>query len=919
MPILNYLDFDLILSGDGSAFRAHVINSPAGQARTPFKEPFSSQALDAFFAQVGRAGGGPGANQPQSDEDAVKTFGAQLFDAVFQGEVREVFRRSVDAADREQAGLRLKLRLDDAPTLADLPWEFLFDAGRKRFLALSNETPIVRFLELPERVQPLRIQPPLNILVMLAGPADYPALDLESEWQRMGAALKDLEQRGLVTLERIAETTTDALLSRLRNSKPYHLFHFIGHGEFAAGTGEGRIIFTDQQGNGRSVDGEILGALLHDVSSLRMVVLNACEGARASSKKPFAGVAQSLVQQGIPAVLAMQFPVTDDAAILFAREFYSSFALGYPVDAALAEARKMIYARDNQIEWGTPVLYLRAPDGRIFDLPDTPPKPDSPAPPATPPAPTPAPAPSVAPPNNVAPASLFISYKHDAEPDQKLAHTLAEHLTQLGHSVFIDTTLRPGESWLEEIDRRLKASDFLIVLLSQASADSEMVKAEIGRAYDYRKLQGHPQTLPVRVAYADLLPYSISAFLNPLQYVVWRDESDNERVALAIQQAIDGKLSDQLPVQAAPAAGPVVISEDGRVVADIKTLHAPLPEFDPRFADDMDAPGGAVKLRDRFYVEREADAFLKREICKTGTTTTIRASRQTGKSSLLVRGVQYAKEKGARVINLDLQNISAEQLASLETFGRYLAESIIRKLRLDPMQLNKLWSGTLGPLDKLTYLMEDYVLPDGDAPLILSLDEADHLLDTKYYQDFFAMIRAWHNNRAFEDLWNRLNVAMVISTEPYLLIPDVTQSPFNVGLKVYLEDFTPAQLSELNQRHGAPLKDNELDAFHKLLSGHPYLTRKALYTMVMEKMSYADLARVAASDTGPFSDHLRRQQWLLRDEPELRAALKSVINAGRCTEDMAFFRLLRAGLVKGSGTTCVCRCGLYRDYFANKL
>ena len=98
-------------------------------------------------------------------------------------------------------------------------------------------------------------------------------------------------------------------------------------------------------------------------------------------------------------------------------------------------------------------------------------------------------------------AKLFISYKRNADPDQQLAQVLYKSLKRDGHQVFMDTTMRTGDAWLEEIDRQLKGSDFLIVLLSQQSADSEMVRAEVSRAYEYRKLQGRPQTLPVRVAY----------------------------------------------------------------------------------------------------------------------------------------------------------------------------------------------------------------------------------------------------------------------------------------------------------------------------------------------------------------------------------------------------------------------------------
>ena len=161
---------------------------------------------------------------------------------------------------------------------------------------------------------------------------------------------------------------TLAELQRKLRQGQYHIFHFIGHGGFDDQAQDGVLILEDQEERGRRVSAQFLGTLLHDHRPLRLAVLNACEGARASRADPFAGTAQSLVQQGIPAVIAMQFEITDDAAICFTREFYAAIAVGYPVDAALAEARKAIFSEVSEIEWGTPVLYMRSPDGLIFEV-----------------------------------------------------------------------------------------------------------------------------------------------------------------------------------------------------------------------------------------------------------------------------------------------------------------------------------------------------------------------------------------------------------------------------------------------------------------------------------------------------------------------------------------------------------------------
>ena len=527
--------------------------------------------------------------------------------------------------------------------------------------------------------------------------------------------------------------------------------------------------------------------------------------------------------------------------------------------------------------------------------------------------------PDLAPTVALAPAHLFVCYARNVSPDRELAVYLSEYLAAQGHDVFIDATLRAGELWLDQIDQQIKASDFLIVLLSDKSSESEMVKAEVSRAYEYRKLQGKPHILPVRVDYEGLLPYSIAAFLNPLQYVVWQGPTDNEQVGLDILAAIEGRLPERTPIQAMPMAKEVIVSEDGRAISDESSLHPPLPEFDPRILEELEVPGGAVKLRDRFYIERDADAHLKREVVRAGTITTIRAPRQAGKSSLLVRGVHHARQRGAKVVSLNMQLVDRDRLPTLDIFLRYLAEFIVSRLRLDGAQVEKAWRGSLGPQDKLTYLMEDYVLTQGDTPILLALDEVDRLLETEWYSDFFALLRAWHESRTLDERWDNLSMVMVISTEPYLLIDSTTQSPFNVGLRLYLRDFDQAQMRDLNDRHGSPVREPDLGQFMELIGGHPYLARKALYTLVSERMLWADLVGSAAADQGPFGDHLRRHHWLLRNEPDLKRALKDVIRLGKCPDDVAFFRLLRAGLVRGNNDACACRCDLYRRYFEEKL
>lgn len=516
---------------------------------------------------------------------------------------------------------------------------------------------------------------------------------------------------------------------------------------------------------------------------------------------------------------------------------------------------------------------------------------------------------------------IFICYNRHITRDKKLVVYLDQFLTVQGYDVFTYFKLQSGQtSWFEEIDRQIKASDFFIVLLSEEGAADEMVQAEVRRASEHRKQQRQPYILPIRLAYEGVLPYPIDACLDPLQYIIWRSETDSERVGQDILAAIAGSLPRQQPIRIEAVGEDSIIAEDGTPIPDEDSLYTPLPSFDPRFLEELEAPGGTVKLRDKFYLEREVDAHLKRQVSRKGTLTTIRGSRQQGKSSLLVRGVYRAHQNKAYTISLDLQRLDSEYMETPAQFLEYLVKSIVRRLHLDVIEVETLWHGSsLGPQEKLTCLLEEYILPKSDRPIVLSIDETDRLLQTTFCDDFFSMVRSWHNSAALGEPWEKLNLVLVISTEPYLLIPDINLSPFNVGLKLDLEDFNESQMHDLNWRHSSPIQEDDFPAVMKLLNGHPYLSRKALYTLVTEKLSWAELTHVAAAEEGPFGDHLRHQQWLLRDEAELRAALKEVIDHNQCQDEDTLFRLLRAGLVRREGDSCICRCDLYRIYFEDKL
>lgn len=363
-----YLDFDVWIDQRSEGlYRAKAWSGAAGfEATESFTLPDALADGELRRPGGGASRGGLGVAAAGASPEQV---GDELFRAVFQGELLKAFQGCLAKA-HGGSGLRIRLRLNDVPHLADLPWEYLYDAEGRGFLALSGRTPVVRYLELSEGLGTLLVEPPLRVLAVISTPRGYRELaEADEEWRRLGAALEPLRRSGLIELERLTLPTLGALEARLRTGQPVHVLHFVGHGGFSELRGEGVLVFEDEDGKGVPVGGPSLAYLLQDHPSLRLAVLNACNGARASREDAFAGTAQVLVQHGVPAVIAMQSEVMDETACRFAEKFYRGLAAGLPVDACVGEVRRALAAERNP-EWGTPVLYLRATDGRLFALQD---------------------------------------------------------------------------------------------------------------------------------------------------------------------------------------------------------------------------------------------------------------------------------------------------------------------------------------------------------------------------------------------------------------------------------------------------------------------------------------------------------------------------------------------------------------------
>ena len=369
---MNDQSFNLLIERYEASWRVKASCSLFGEVTNNIDFPFTISEWQNTFAGVVRSTREidlESLGESSKDlQEQIKTLGSELFKAVFSGEIGEKFSNSLAIAKRDNFELHLNLRLE--PELNGFPWEYLYDA-KEGFIALSERTPLLRYLEVGQPVKSLEVKPPFQVLVIIAIPKGLPSLNVEKEWQGLQMAVEDLEKHSLLELTRLEKPTLQELHNELSlKGKEYHILHFIGHGDFDKGMQQGVLAFEDENRNKHLVSSEKFETVLKSHESLRLVFLNACKGAVTTESNVFSGVAQNLVEGvGIPAVIAMQFAITDAAAITLAKSFYKGLTVRKSVASALASARIAINAsKANELEWSTPILFMRSLNSYLFDI-----------------------------------------------------------------------------------------------------------------------------------------------------------------------------------------------------------------------------------------------------------------------------------------------------------------------------------------------------------------------------------------------------------------------------------------------------------------------------------------------------------------------------------------------------------------------
>jgi CHAT domain len=370
----------LVFSGEGKC--RIFAQSPSGRAEGTAGVPanirmevieLQEALLRGSSARRGNAIVGLGA---AADERIIGEMGARLYSFLFTGDVDNLYKKSlIDAANAREA-LRIKLRIDGPSELATVPWETLYDTKTRQFLSAELRTLFTRSVETNtiNRWVPKK----LNILGMISGPTSYngsqlPALDVDLERSKIESCLNHLiKDLGKATLSWTMSGSYKDLRRRLNAGNAGHegegwtVFHFIGHGDFDERTKQGYLILEEGGGSiGEARYPDTLAPLLTDAGGPQLIVLNSCNGARSASGDLFSSLAAALALAGVPSVIAMQFPVSDEMAIEFSARFYEYLADNYPIQKALAQTR--IDLRGQRIsEWISPVLFMQTPDGQLL-------------------------------------------------------------------------------------------------------------------------------------------------------------------------------------------------------------------------------------------------------------------------------------------------------------------------------------------------------------------------------------------------------------------------------------------------------------------------------------------------------------------------------------------------------------------------
>jgi hypothetical protein len=545
--------------------------------------------------------------------------------------------------------------------------------------------------------------------------------------------------------------------------------------------------------------------------------------------------------------------------------------------------------------------------------------------------------------------TVLISYQNQ-EPDATLAAQFEKAIAADGHQVFITPVeihyfnlSKKTTDWFSKIDSQLKLCNYFLLLLSPQATVSEIVLEQLKQIKELREIRNShtPIILPIRVNCPACLLFNhdLRSYLLGTCQREWKSAVDTAVIIQEIRMFLSQNIhwenrefslptweewktvgieewEQEISQISSKTLDSYLLPDESKSTAEIPS---PLPVAEPEL------PQGQVRLASAFYIKRDPyEEQCYQEINSPGALIRIKAPRQMGKTSLMARILYQAKEQGLNTVPLSFQHADGSVFTNLNQLLRWFCIRIARKLRL-PYKVDDYWADMFGSKDNCTAFFEDCILPEMETPLVLGLDEVDRVFQHPHIaDDFFSLLRAWYEEAGYasgdSNLWEKLRLVIVHSTEVYIPL-DINQSPFNVGLPIELTEFTPEQVADLAHRHGLNWQEEQIQILMKIVGGHPYLVRVAMYHIVREHLTLENLAETASTEAGIYGDHLRRHWWNLQQHPELLQALTRVVAVNELVElkSVLAFKLHSMGLVNLQGDRVTPRFDLYRQYFSRRL
>ncbi|MBD1913650.1 MULTISPECIES: AAA-like domain-containing protein [unclassified Leptolyngbya] len=337
--------------------------------------------------------------------------------------------------------------------------------------------------------------------------------------------------------------------------------------------------------------------------------------------------------------------------------------------------------------------------------------------------------------------------------------------------------------------------------------------------------------------------------------------------------------------------------------------------------DAPELPGGQVPLDSSFYIQRATtETECYKVVLQPGGLIRIKAPRRMGKTSLMSRILAQVSQRGCQTVSLSFQLADKAIFQNLDQFLQWFCANVGLGLQL-PRRIDDYWDDLFGSKISCKIYFEQYLLPGAEKPLVLALDDVDRLFDYPDLADeFFGLLRTWHEEAKNRDIWKQLRMIVAHSTEVYIPL-NVNQSPFNVGLPVELKAFTLEQIQDLVQRHGLDWPLEQTQQLMNLVGGSPYLIQTALYHIWHQDVTLAELLDPKTIPVGIYSEHLQRQHWALQQNPDLAAVFSKVVTASEPIpiELVQGFKLQSLGLVQMQGNLARSSCNLYAQYFRDRL